>query len=49
MATRPPVRPCPTAPEHPLTIEAFAEQCLDTVLARQRGDALRRQNGTSIS
>jgi hypothetical protein len=49
MATRPAVRPCPAAPASPLTIEAFGEMCLDAVLARTRGDALRRQNGTSIS
>lgn len=28
-----------------LTVEAFAEQCLDAVLSRYRADAARRANG----
>jgi len=45
MATRPAVRPRPAAPVIPLTTEAFAESCLDAVLARHRSEAHRRENG----
>jgi hypothetical protein len=45
MATRPAVRPSPTAPASPLTMEAFAELCLNTVLARERDTIQRRENG----
>lgn len=34
-----------TPPPVPLTLEVFAEQCLEAVLTRTRGEGARRANG----